>query len=618
MSLIQPVFVTYDEKEREAYLSQVGNFSPTERSIFHKLCRVWEPMIPYIRFTSMINRDTANSTAELMRLMAKLSKAHMGIISSKFGDGTRNPEGIIICEPGQQIFFSYTLEEEILDVFENLLLPLPNQISLSEKNLPIPGEYVRELSYEQAAEYYINKNTKGGEIFSLPNQSGNAFLMTQGSLVRYLSIAISKMRSTFQNSNTLAMGASFMEMSLTELKTKLAAKEPAFWKDLSGTLLEQKDNLLAQRKVKLPDDVFDLCRFLNRFLTAQIKVAKEKKAKDEEKVADMAALSEIILKSDNYLVPQELFEKHLDSFREKYGDYYDNFRSDFDKAYLQPEASRNLPIILKIEGNLIHEDNIKPLFLQRVEKLSRELYKHYLPLMSKYIRSRQSDMQDIFHSAATFESDIEDRIKEMDHLTSVLLTRPATVAEAFIQAGRKTRELNTVEEMKSVLVSFFYPDEIKFKELQVIFNLSVKDMYQHSFLNFSILRQLIMRITGRHDSFRKKFEEQARIIYRRMETEAALPSNYAGVGPRSRGSGSSGSSGRSGRSLRQSGRGVSGTRRLSEGRSRSSRGSGSSGAASSSAGTSTVGSGEEAAKKRLYSVKERDQAWQEFSKSLKK
>jgi hypothetical protein len=601
MSLIQPVFVTYEEKEREAYLSQVGNFSPNERSIFHKLCRVWEPMIPYNRFISMINRDTPNSTAELMRLMAKLTKAHMGIIATKISEGSRKPEGVIICEPGQQIFFSYLLEEEILDVFENLHQTLPNEASLTEKGSPIPREIVRQISYKEAAELYINKKTTGTEIFALENQSGNAFLMNQGSMVRYLSIAISKMRSTFQSSTILALGGSLMEMSLTELKTNLAAKEPGFWKTLSGTILDNKDNLLAQRKTKLPDDLFDVCRFLKRFLEAQIQVAREKKARDEEKAADMAALVEIILKADNYLVPQELFENHLSSFREKYGDYYENFRSDFDKAYLQPEASRNLPIILKIEGNLIHEDNIKALFLQRIEKLSRELYKHYLPLLSRYIRNRQSDVGDIFHSSTTFEADIEDRVREMDHLTSVLLSKPATVAEAFIQSSRKVRQLNTVDEMKSVLVGFFYPDQIKFKELQVIFNLNVKDMYQHVFLNFSILRQLIMRITGRHESFRKKFADQTQIIYRRMETEAALPAKYAA---------------NSTASVRRTAgrRSGSGARRLSDSR----RGA-SSGRAVTPASTGSIARGtEEPAKKRPYSAKELDDAWQEFSKSLKK
>ncbi len=603
--MIQPVFVTYDEKEREAYLSQLGNFSPNERSIFHKLCRVWEPLIPYARFIAMINRDTPNSNAELMRLMAKLSKGHMGIIVSKIKEGSREPDSILICEPGQQIFFSYLLEEEILDVFENLHQPLPTQKGMTEKGTPIPVEYLREMKYRDIAELYVHKKTRGTDMYMVENQGSDMFLLTQNSLVRILTIAISKMRSLFQSSNFLALGASILEMSLTELRGNIDAKEPGFWKDMTGTFLEQKENLMVQRKVKIPEDLFDICRYLHRFLEAQIIVAKEKKARDEEKQADMSALAEIIQKAENYLVPRDLFENHIDSFKEKYGEYFPNFRSDFEKAYFRAESGRNLPVILQLDENLIHEDNIKPLFIQRVEKLSRELYKHYLPLMSRYIRSKQGLAANIFNSSATFESDIEDQVKQMDKLSASLLAKPATVAEAFIQSARKTRQLNSVDEMKGVLVSFFYPDQIQFKELQVIFNLNVKDMYHHAFLNFSILRQIIMRITGRHESFRNKFADQVSRIYQRMETEAALPSKY----PHGKTGGLSRANERGSSPSRGQRRGTSrAERRLSNGRDFK----------PEKKHKQSMAEEAKAVAKRRYSEQERNDAWTEFSKSLKK
>lgn len=612
MSLVQPGFVTYDEKEREAFLSQVGNFTPVERSIFHKLCRVWEPLISFNRFSSMINRDTANANAELMRLMAKLSKSRMGIISTIIHDGTRESKGIIVCEPGEQIFYSYLLDEELLDVFENVLLPMPTKSVLEDKNIIIPDEYITPSDFKTIASMYVNKQLQGTEIFSLAlgNEPGDSLLFTRNAIKRLLTIHIAKTRGYFQSSNFLALMGSVMQMSLTELRSKLSAKNPEFWKSLGIAILEHRADLQAQRKVKLPDDLFPVSSFLKEFLNAQIEVARERKKQSEERKQDMKALEEIISKSESLMVAEGLFESHLDAMREKYGDEFTSFRREFEDTYLKPESHKNLPTILKIEGNYIHEDNIKPLFLQRVEKLGKELYRTYLPLMSKYIRSNRSDLASIFNSTGTFEHDIHERVKDMDVLLASLLTKPSTVAEAFIQNSRQVKELKDVEEMKSVLVGFFYPERIQFKELQVIFNLGIKDIYMHAFLNFGILRQLILRITGRHESFQKKFGDQMQSIYRRMVNEAALPEHYS---PQRK-------SARQERNLmgtsagsRAFGSRSTAARKLSNGRS--------SGKNAASGGRTTGKSGSQAEviqKKRLYSRQEQDSAWSEFSKSIKK
>jgi hypothetical protein len=214
----------------------------------------------------------------------------------------------------------------------------------------------------------------------------------------------------------------------------------------------------------------------------------------------------------------------------------------------------------------------------------------------------------------TFENDIEDQVKARDRLLAALLAKPSTVAEAFIQAGRKNIQLDDVNAMKSLLVGFFYPETLQFKELQTIFNLNIREIYQHAFLNFGIIRQLILRITGRHESFRKKFTDQSQSIYRRMVNEAALPGNYqrhisdASSGNRSRKSSRS-------RRLSEGGSGaVSSGGRLSSGRStgRTSR------AGSATKTNDKVGAAQTEQIKRPYSRQERDDAWKEFRKSLKK
>ncbi len=594
MFLVQPGFVTYEEKDREAYLSQMGNFSPAERSVFHKLCKVWEPLIDYNHIFSVINRDTLNANSELMRLMTKLAKLSMGIITTKIQEGQRVPQGIVLCEPATQVFYAYMLDEGLLDVYQNLLTPISSRSQLKEKNVLIPSQYINKKTYAEIAEAYISKKTGSREIYGLDLGVNDTIYLAANSITRVLTIHISKMRSYFQSPNFLSLGASAMEMRLVELKAKLSTKEPGFWKLLATTLINKKENLKAQRKVKLPSDLFSVCFFLRQFLDTQITAAGAKKKRDEELKSDMLMLLETIKNGEHLMASHDIFEKQLEVLEKKYGDNSGSIREDFDTSYLHPPKNKNLPVILAVENNYIHQDNIKPLFLHHVEKTSRELYKHYLPLMSRYVGNEKSRMANIFISVSTFEADIGEQIQEQDKLLSVLLSMPGTVAEAFIHFDRRSTQIDDVKAMKAALVGFFYPEKVKFKELQIIFNLDLKALYQRAFLNLGIFRQILLRIAGKHESFIKKFSELNQSIYRKMASESALPGNYdqeqtAKKQPRKN------NRRRQERSAAGAGERIT---RNSNGQARK--------------------QAEIQKESHLYSQKERDTAWSEFSKNFKK
>ena len=46
----RPEYVDFDPKSRDELLSQIGTFSPAERSIFGRLCESWQPSIDAARF----------------------------------------------------------------------------------------------------------------------------------------------------------------------------------------------------------------------------------------------------------------------------------------------------------------------------------------------------------------------------------------------------------------------------------------------------------------------------------------------------------------------------------------------------------------------------------------
>ena len=526
MSFVEPKFVSSDEKGRETFLSQTGNFTPVERSLFHKLCEIWEPIISLKRFFKLVSKDISSADSEIKKLMIKLKSFRMGLIVTETVKNKRVPQGIILCEPDSQVFYTHVLNEEILNVSENMLLVLPTIQNLQERGVPIPKEHIEQATYQQIAELHVAKSWESSNILSIQIGSENAFVVPQKAISRVSAIQISKMQLYFRTEAFFELAASIMRKSLTELRANIALRDPIFWLNLSRIFNENRGKLDGQQKVKLPVDLFSTTYFLENFLMAQIDAVQKHRAEEQNRKADMQSIVELIRNYDGYLAPGEFLEHHIDGLKEKYADNFESFREDFDKTLLHNDEKAKLPVLLNIYGSYIHGENVKDFFLKRVERVSKDLGRYYLSLMDQYIKGSRTQRVNTFDSTESFEADIKKKVRELDNALSFLLNAPSIVAEALIQSGQKTGQVSNVDDMKALLVSFFYPNQVKYKELQIIFNLNIKELYQRAFLATGILRQLVMRITGKYESCTKKFSEQSRVIYQRMMKEAALPENY--------------------------------------------------------------------------------------------
>ena len=522
----EPKFIHFNEKERETYLSQTGNFTLVERSLFHKLCEIWEPVISLNKFFNLANKDVPNAESAFSKFMIKLRNLRIGLISTDIVENKRTPKGVVLCEQNSAGFYACILYEEILNILENLSQPLPTVRNLQERNIRIPEECITKATYQQVAEAHVAKKKDSITIFAIQLNTEDSLIVPQRATPYLLNIQIAKMQLYFREELLMDLGASTMKMSLTEFRARFNSKEVEFWLYLSREFNGQREKLGGQNKVKLPDDLFSITYFLENFFAAQVDAAQKHRAHEQGKISDMQAVAEIVRNHDGYIAPREVVEGQLDILREKYHEDYDDFYEDFERDFLQQDRKKNLPVLLKIHDSYIHEENVEVFFLRRVEYLSRELLHYYRLLMSQYMKNSSHQGINTFNSTGSFETDIEDRVNELDVNLAALLKKPAAVAEAIIQGGRKTGRVTSVDDMKAILMSFFYPDRVKFKELQIIFNLDIKGLYKQAFLNSGIIKQLILRITGKHESYEKKFLDQSRGIYKRMINESALPKGH--------------------------------------------------------------------------------------------
>lgn len=512
----QPSYTNFDNKGREGFLSQIGNFTPGERDLFHRLCRAWEPEIGYQRVLAAASSENANARTDLERLMSRLKSEGVGLISTQIKDGQRQPHTLLLCEKLEKRFFEKLVEEYLIDVLEDPAQQLPGIQFLKAQGVQIPEEYLDPIDFEQLASLTGEKDAAGrveGSLFLLPLGKDESYLITKSGVRRFASSALIKAQFLFQNSNLLAAGAALLNSSLMEMKKNIASRLPQFWIGLTKEVVAKRKQLEAHRKLSIPPGFFPLMLFLQRLIEAQVEAGKKAKQQDEERKLDLQAMAEEIRRAPSLALSDENFGNVLQGYKEKYGEGFENFKSEFEERYLKPAARANLSIILHLEKTYVHSDNLHSLFLSRINSIGPELQKIYLALMMVYIKNGGRMQDPCFTSPASMEDDIAEKIRNEDPLLFQLLQRPQAVAEAIINSSKKSNKVRSAEEMKLVLAGFFYPDQIRFKELAIICGIDLREIYQQAFMRLSILRQIIMRVTGKHESFNRQFNEHVQKLY---------------------------------------------------------------------------------------------------------
>ncbi|WP_455381608.1 hypothetical protein, partial [Salinispira pacifica] len=163
-----------DEKEREEFLSDIGTFSPAEREIFHRLCRMWEPEIPYRRAAG----GTASDQNNLDRLMEKLRARGYGLVRTDV-DARRDEKTAVVLTSRWDRRFAVTL----LDVELDRLLDESGSGFLTEQMLAgrgvsIPSEFVEEADYDALARAWSDDTGSSYRVLRLAGLDGVNHLVT--------------------------------------------------------------------------------------------------------------------------------------------------------------------------------------------------------------------------------------------------------------------------------------------------------------------------------------------------------------------------------------------------------------------------------------------------------
>nr|MDA3949138.1 hypothetical protein [Spirochaeta sp.] len=518
-------------------------------------------------------------------------------------------EAIIVSEHFSTSFVSELLDEYFNDLLESIVSPLPLLSVVNAEFEAFPTEVLTAIPPDELAREYSTE-TEPETPLSIPSLDAERLLVTRGNLRPFVTVSILKLRYYLSNTSLLEVLARFLDTSLIALKQKVAGKEPAVWLSVTKTIIDKRKEIDAMRNVSIDVNFYHAAWLLRRLLESQIKEAEQKRKDSENRQLDLEAISMAVKESPEGWMEQDQLSRTLETLQDKYGDSFDSFREEFYERYVHSHGKNSLPKVVLLENRYIHRDRVFPLLHAYFREQEEQLKLTFLNRMETQLRTGNVGGDTSFVDLDSFEAAILQEIRRQNAFLAALIEKPAVLAEGMILHAKQNKLVKDVAELKQRLSVYFNPESMKPLPLYEWFNLRLIDIFEIAFERLPILRRIWIRLTGKYESFRSRYVSQSAI--RRQEHPAAgtgasrpdprhdLPEPGSARGRRPQ---SASAQGVSRNSRRSSGGGDRGESRRSS---------------AQSTAKKPVLSAEAEARKRAYTKKQVDSAWQEFGTSIKK
>lgn len=605
---MRPDYISLDTKDREELLSQTGNFTPAERSVFHLLCQHWQERIPYDRFVSFLNHDDGGTTSDLISLMGKLRQARMGILRTSVSDGQRSRETMILTDQDSPVFFGELADEYFTDMLESILNPLPLVSTIEDELGQIPAGAIQPVPADQIAAYYSGKLTSE-KALTVPTLGNETLLISQKRLRPFVNVAILKLRYFMSNTTLLGALAKLQDTSLLNLKQQCAAKDPTFWLALTKTAVDHRRDLQAVRSLSVDENFFHAAVLLKNLIESQIAEAKQKREEAENRQLDLNAIALAVKEAPEQWIKQTTLTDLLERHKDNYGDQFEKFREEFYERYVHARGKNTLPKIVLLNRKYIHRDNIFSFFLQDFRMLESELATEFALHMEQQLKSGNRSKDSTFYSLDNFDEAIAAQVRARSEFVASLIEKPSILAEAMILHVKQNRLAKDVNELKQRLSVYFDPETMQPLPLHQWFNLRPLDLFEQAFEKQPVLKRIWIRLTGKYESYRGRYLGQTAL---QGVTGAPPRSSTARAGARAQERRATAAEDGAAPSDIRSSRTNTGSFNPTEPKKDASRR-----ADRKSRRAPKAGPASEAAK-RAYSKKQVDSAWDQFGNTIKK
>ncbi len=511
-SVTVPDFVRLDEHRRDQYLSHRGNFTPDERALFHRLCNMWEALIPYRRFLRMAAGDHGDTRHTLATLIEKLYRAGIAVtITRTNDDGEPVPEGIALTNENSLRFFYLAVDERFRHSERNLDAPLPFADTLREEGLRVPEPFLTDVDSSEIASI-LAERSDGDEtkIYRVSVSSGKQLVVTSGKVRSFLGLAMQKLRHMLSNANVLTAVSRVVDSTLTALRKEILDKDPRFWFLLSDSILAARSRLEEQRNVPVTEEFFCSAELLHAFVNGRLNAINQQREAEQERRERIEGILSMLARRKEPTIPTRELRELIEGYRAEYGEEFDRFRSDFFDLALQPAPRRKLSVLVELDGVFVHRDRLYPLFLDRLESLRLYYGSLYRKLMRQHICRGRSHGVEALYSYDNLVSDLEQRLRVDDPLFLQMYESPDIMGEALVHWGRQKQYATDTDSLRKLLLRHFTPGAgARFYDLAVLLDLHMARLFDDAFRSLSAIRQVIYRLFGRYEAMRERFDQES-------------------------------------------------------------------------------------------------------------
>ena len=500
----QPEYVSFDPRARDELLFQIGSFSPGERALFQRMCDNWVPRIDADRFLKHAPASEQKERNALERLMAKLSTAGIGVLTTRHGPAGREPDQIVLSEKGSVEYWAAVVEEAIMRTLSAGVHVLPLEQRLGEQGALPPDYHVVDTDSSVLFETH-SRPTDAAAIYRVRLMGAFRMLFTPRTIRELIQSSFSALRHALIDRGIIEEVARQQDTTLGEIRRRLESKAPDVWLELTRTLVKERSSIAYRRNLSEHDEMFQLAYLIMIFVDAQMGAAREQKHHEQLVSGELTAIEQAVRAKGAEALPHAEFTVLVDEAQRRLGTAGAAFSARLNQEILRPGPRRKLPQVLYLYGVYVHSDHVSSLFEQSRVVMAGRLAREYTELMDAFLRGRAPDVGAIFGSRDRLNEDVARRIEREHPLMGELVARPQLLAEAVIHVARQRREGFSAEELKAILADYFDVETAALRPLTEILGLDVVRVFDDAFAGVGVLKQILFRISGRHESLRATY-----------------------------------------------------------------------------------------------------------------
>jgi len=504
--LDSPKYIQFSDREKNEFLSQIGNFSIEERQIFALMCSQWEAHIPYEELYRKLTQQSINYTTAFETLIKKLEMATVAVLHMEIIEKKYLPQYIVLAEENSSLFWYEYLSNWILQALlsPEKALPLLSEVSASHKKFS--KEILQSTSFDNLIKIENSNQEDAFNVYALSLDQSESMLVPVQKSSKMITSILLKLKYFLRSTNVISNISKLLNRSVASIQEASSQNSFYAWKEITKVIHEHSDQLAPNKQRKESKELYYYAIYLYQYILAQEKKTQSEHEEKEKIETDFGAILEAIQKAGTNPLSKEDFNNILKHYEQSYKDQFSAFYHQFLETHVASISAGHLPSVLMLANGFIHKDNLFLYFYNNYLHTNHDLNQHYISLLNENLHNTYLDS--IFLDTPTFETTVKNEVKTRNPFLYTIIEKPALLAEIIMHHVQISGKRNKLKEAERLLNIFFLSDTMAIKSYQNIFELDLKNIYIQAVRKLGLFKKFWMKLTGRYANLLTKFSRQ--------------------------------------------------------------------------------------------------------------